>query len=213
MKEVVIFGAGGHGLVVQNILSSNPNIQVSAFSGLNFTNDTFSGIQVLNFEQAIVKYDIGIVGIGENFNRSKVVEEILKIKPHFNFINAIHPTSIIAKNVKLGVGLVISAGTIINPNTVIEDHVILNTGSIIEHDCLIKKFGNISPGVVIGGNCQVGVGSLVGIGSSMIHGKKIGDYSICGAHSLLYHDISDCEMHFGVPAKFKREVIWGDKFL
>lgn len=213
MKDVVIFGAGGHASVIFDILGLNKKVKVTAFSSPSCTADFVLGIKIISLEEALNKYKFGIVAIGENFIRSKVVDDILKINPDFQFINAFHPTAIISKNVEIGVGSVVCAGAIINPNSIIHEHVIINTGSIIEHDCLIKKFANISPGSVLGGGCEIGVGALVGIGSTVIHRKKLADYAVCGAHSLVTRDLGESELHFGSPCRFKRKIKWGEKIL
>lgn len=213
MNDVVIFGAGGHARIVLDILSFNKEINVSAFCALNVTSESIAGVSVIDFDLALKKFSHGIVAIGENFTRQKVVNDILKINSEFKFINAIHPTAILAKNVQLQSGNVICAGVIINSGSTLSEHIIINTGSIVEHDCTIKKFASISPGAVLGGGCKIGVGSLVGIGSTLIHGVEIGNYSVCGAHSLVYNDIADNELHFGVPCKFIRKLSWGEKIL
>ena len=51
----------------------------------------------------------GIVSIGDNWIRKKEYLYIKKLLPEFNFINAIHPSVIFGKNVKIGSGNIIKS--------------------------------------------------------------------------------------------------------
>ena len=60
------------------------------------------------------EFDCGIVAIGDNWNRAKVVKSILEKYPLFNFINAIHPSCIISEDAFFGEGILAMAGCIFN---------------------------------------------------------------------------------------------------
>ena len=65
------------------------------------------------------------------------------------------------------------ANSVLNNNVTIGSHVIINTGSIIEHDNVFGKFSSTGPGVTTGGNVEVGELTHLGIGSTVLNGKKL----------------------------------------
>ena len=77
-----------------------------------------------------------------------------------------------SNNVKIGNGSVIMSNVFLNNNTSIGSHCIINSGSIIEHDNNFDDFSSTGPSVTTGGNVQVGQFSHLGIGSTILNGKK-----------------------------------------
>jgi serine acetyltransferase len=63
----------------------------------------------------VVSHEVygGIVAIGDNWKRSKMVSDILLSFSDFRFIKAIHPNAVIGKNVSINNGTVIMANTVI----------------------------------------------------------------------------------------------------
>ena len=102
------------------------------------------------------KFNKGVIGIGDNFMRSKVVSFIKKIAPDFKFINCIHNSAKLSKYCKFGVGNVVMPGVSINASSIISDHCILNTNSSLDHDCRMKSYSCLAPNSAVGGNCIIG---------------------------------------------------------
>lgn len=159
------------------------------------------------------RVDRGIIAIGDNFIRKKIVEQIKSIAPHFSYVSAIHPSVIIGKNVSIGEGSVIIAGVIINNDSVVGKHCYLSTRSSLDHDCYLGDFSSLSPGVITGGNVKIGYCSAIGIGVNILHGRTIGDHTIIGSGSLVYEDFDDKLICYGIPAKVVREREEGEKYL
>ena len=90
---------------------------------------------------------------------------------------------------------------IINPSVSIGKHCIINSGTIIEHDCKIEDFVHICPGASLAGGVEVGEGSMVGIGSTVIQGIKIGKWATIGAGTVIVEDVPDFAVVVGVPGK------------
>ena len=98
----------------------------------------------------------GIVGIGDNWSREQMVNKILKIQPDFQFVSAIHPGAIVSNHAKIGNGVVIVGGSIVNPGAQIGNHCIINTKSSVGHDSILDNFSSIAPGVTFGGHVSIG---------------------------------------------------------
>ena len=107
------------------------------------------------------KFNKGVVGIGDNFVRSKVVNFVKQIAPDFQFINCIHDSAKLSNHCEFGVGNVVMPGVSINASTIISDHCILNTNSSLDHDCRMASFSSLAPNSVVGGNCSIGQFSYV----------------------------------------------------
>lgn len=195
--ELYILGAGGHaksviaaaklqGKKILGLYDDNPEIHSNYFYGVIVKGN----IQLFNQTAAII-------GIGDN----KVRKQINELFETVNWQTVIHPKAIIAEDVKIGPGSVIMAGAIIQPGASIGSHCIINTGACIDHDCEIDDFAHISPNCSLAGGVKIGEGVLVGIGSSIIPYKKVGNWSTIGAGSVVITDQPDYCICFGVPAK------------
>ena len=220
MKNIIIFGAGGHAKVIVDIIEKQGKFNIAGFIGTHREKNTvIMGYKVIGDESSlkdiIFNYEIygGIIGIGDNSIRAKVLDKVIKVIPNFKFVNCIHPKSILGKDVTLGEGNVLMAGVIINSSARIRNHCILNTNSSVDHDCLMSDFSSIAPNVTVGGNVKIGDYSAIGISTSIFHNVNIGKNCIIGGGSLVCSDTKENSVYYGSPCKFIREHTIGDKYL
>ena len=223
MKNILIFGTGGHAKVIVDIIEKQGKYNITGFIDVYHDKNTvIMGYKVLgdesdesSFKDIVSSYEIygGIIGIGDNSIRAKVRDKVIKVIPNFKFVNCIHPKSILGKDVTLGEGNVIMAGAIINSSTSINNHCILNTNSSIDHNCLLSDFSSIAPNVTVGGNVKIGGYSAIGIGTNIFHSVNIGYNCIIGGGSLVCYDTNDNSIYYGSPSKFIREHKLGDVYL
>ena len=75
----------------------------------------------------------------------------------------------------------------------------------VDHDCMIKDYVHISPGVHIAGTVQVGENTWIGTGTSIINNISIADDCIIGAGTVVIDDISNCGTYVGAPARMVRK--------
>ncbi|MFJ7765329.1 acetyltransferase [Bacillus toyonensis] len=202
--EYIIVGAGGHGRVILDILIAQ-NKAVAGFIDDNEEEDVLGVYPILGKKETIVELietrkDIKfIIAIGDNEARKKIVQYIQDYNGQFG--KAIHPSSIVSNNVKIGLGTVVMPNVIINNATNVGQHVILNTASTIDHDCNIQDFVHVSPGVNLAGDVTVGIGSHIGIGACVIPRIKIGNNVIVGAGGVVVKDIVNNVVAVGCPTK------------
>jgi sugar O-acyltransferase (sialic acid O-acetyltransferase NeuD family) len=155
----------------------------------------------------------GIIGIGDNSLREALYKQIILRNPRFNFINAIHPSSIIGKDVLLGDGIAIMAGSVVNSNATIGSHSVINTMVSVDHDSTIESFVSLAPGSHLGGNVLIGFRTFVGMGTTIIHNIHIGHDVVIGAGSTVISDISNQVIAYGSPAKTIRRRSIDEKYL
>lgn len=215
---IVILGTGGFAKEVHDELMNNLAFTSDKGAFLGFLdenqsahNTTFQGYKVLGGIDWLNDFpDIDVViAIGNPSTKRKVVEKLNSIG-HSNFRNVISSKSIIGKDVRIGKGVIICAGSILTTNIDIEDFVTINLSCTIGHDTILESYATIAPGVNISGNCLIKEGVDFGTGATIIQGKTIGEWSIVGAGSVVVKDIPANTTAVGNPSKVikEREVGW-----
>lgn len=200
--KTVIFGSGGHGKVVLDILLES-GVDVEGFIDEDTSKHgkKINGISVLGGWE-YVQNNKGVriaLGVGNNKARESIFNRAKQLGAEV--VNAIHPSALICRNVKIGSGAVLMPGAVINTNTVIEDGVCVNTKASVDHDCVLKRFCQIWPGATLAGTVEVGEYSYVGTGASVIQNLKIGRDVMVGCGAAVIKNIPDGCTAVGVPAR------------
>lgn len=211
--DVVIFGTGGHARVVYDLVLKSEKYQVAAFVS-NQQIDTFLGIKHIHESQLpALGVKLGVVAIGDNWIRSKVVDKVKNLVEDFDYVTLVHPSVSVGLGAEIGKGTVVMAGSTVNPFAKIGDHIILNTHSSVDHECEMGDFSSLAPGCVLGGNVFIGAYTAVSIGARIIHGIKIGEHTVIGAGSIVVEDHEPFSVYYGTPSKRIRERTKGEEYL
>ncbi len=208
-KPVIIIGAGDHAKVLLDILLEQ-DVTVIGLTDKSISKGTcIYGVPVIGDDSEILKYKTdeielvnGIGSVGNTSIRQKVFSS-LKEKGYF-FRRVIHEASIVSKRAKLGEGVQLLAGAIVNIEAEIDDNTIINTKTSIDHGCVIGKHCHIAPGCSFSGCVRIGDCTHIGTGTSIIQGINIGKNVLIGAGSVVINDVSDNEKAFGVPARVRK---------
>jgi sugar O-acyltransferase (sialic acid O-acetyltransferase NeuD family) len=210
MRTVVIFGAGGHGQVVADILLRRQETGAPD-KPIGFLDDNPAlagrivlGLPVLGPLERLDEVDHGgvVVGIGDNRIRARIFAS-LRARGEC-LVTAVHTTAVIAPDARLGDGVVVMAGVVVNTGSVIGDDAILNTGCTVDHHGRIGDHAHVAPGAHLGGEVRVGPGALVGVGSAVAPGRTIGEWAIVGAGAAVVRDVPPHTTAVGVPARVIR---------
>lgn len=200
MKKIIIIGTGGHSKVIINILEkTNKKIYGLLDDDVTKIGKNIYNYPILGTTQDIKKYCDNynfIIAIGNNYIRKKIAEN----NKNLNFISAIDPSAIIAKNIAINEGTVIMPKAIINQDSIIGKHCIINSGSIIEHDNIINDYVHLSPGTNLGGTVEIGELSHIGIGATIINNITIAPEVIIGAGAVVIRNILSKQTVVGIPA-------------
>lgn len=199
---VLIFGAGGHGKVVLDILLSSEE-KVTGFLDDDKAKhgQKINGFKILgdlSFIRRPRSY-ILVLGIGNNLIREKIFNQAKAMG--IAIASALHPCSIIARDVEFGEGVVVMPGAIINSGSILADGVVINTAASVDHDCQLERFCQVWPGAHLAGTVKVGEYSYVGTGAAVIQNIMIGRQVMIGAGAVVVKDIPDRVTAVGVPAK------------
>ena len=213
MKNIVIIGAGGVGrevsLIIQQINELEQTWNLLGFIDDNTDNwgkvingySVIGGIDSLEF----LSNDTYIVIAIANYKVKKNI--VNKINNKFKFATIVHPKVWIHDYMTVGEGTIIYEGAILTANIEIGNHVIISPKCGVGHDSIIKDYVSLLWNVNVSGNDLIEEGVMMGSGSTVIQGKKIGKGSIIGAGAVVVNDIESFSTAVGVPAK----VIKSDK--
>ncbi len=190
-KEVIIIGAGGHAKVIADIIEKNGD-KIYGFLDDNkeakqkilHKYEVLGKISECEYFQENSKNLYFIIAIGDNYIRKNIFD-----KYKLNYYTAIHPSSIISSNVKIGEGTAIMANACINAGTRIGKNCIINTAAIIEHDNIIGDNVHISSNATLNGTVEIGELSYIKSGAVIEKNIKIKGNSIVEAGSIILKDI------------------------
>ena len=211
MKEkVLIWGAGGHAKVVEDILRLT-GFEVAGFIdevNPSRRGESFCGATVLGGAGALEELPAqnvrkAIVAFGDNARRVARGNQLESAG--FELVVAIHPSAVIAGDVRMGAGSVIMAGSVINSHTAIGRHVIVNTRAGIDHDCDIAEGAHVGPGANIAGDVRIGRCAWIGIGATVIDHQQIGAGSVVGAGAVVLKNVPENVIVVGVPARILKQ--------
>jgi len=137
-----------------------------------------------------------VIAIGNNQIREKIAQ-VISHRPG----SIIHPSVTVDTKVHIDEGTVMLHGAIIQRDVNIGKHVIVNTGASIDHDCSIHDFSHIAPHATLCGNVEIGYGTLVGAGSVIHPGVKIGKWCTIGIGAAVMRDVPDFSVVIGNPGR------------
>lgn len=197
MNKLIIIGASGHGKVVADIAKKIGYTDI-VFLDNNESIKTCYGYPVIGNNSLASDIDGDLfVAIGNSLIR----ESLMTQYSDRNFPILIHPDSVIADDVDIGIGSVVMAGTVINPSVRMGKGVIVNTCSSIDHDCSIGNFCHISVGAHLCGTVRVGDSTWIGAGSTVNNNVDICSDCMIGAGAVVVKKIDKVGTYVGVPAR------------
>ena len=211
-EPLVIWGAGGHALVVADIIRQRGEYTIAGFID-DVTPERqgapFAGSVVLGGREQLDRLHQQwihtlFLGFGDCAERLRIAD--LVRAQGFALATAGHPAAVLAPDVTVGPGTAIMAGVVVNPAARIGENAILNTRASVDHECVIGDGAHLSPGVCLGGKVTVGRGTWIGIGAVVKDKVRIGSGSIIGAGAVVLDDIPNGVVAYGVPAKLIRRI-------
>lgn len=208
-KDVIILGAGGHAKVIAEIVIKSGDNLIGFLAdddNKQKGQEIYLGKKLIGTIDDCINYQDAyfIIGIGDNNARKNIANRL-----NLKWYTAIHPSAIIASDVKIGEGSVIMPIVVINPGTIIGKHCIINTSSSVDHDNIIEDYVHISPGAHLAGTVTIKEGTWICTGVTIINKITINKNNIIGAGAVVIKNIYDTDsIYAGVPIK---KIISGDK--
>ena len=181
---------------VAGFLSDDPSAKGSAINDL----PVLGGREVLHERSR--RYHVAF-GIGTPAVRQRLFADLRA--DVLGFPTIIHPNVTRSSFVTFGVGVLVTAGNILTANIAVGNFALINLACTIGHDCQIRDFVTLSPGVNVSGNVRLGEGCDIGTGTVFVQGVSVGEWSVVGAGAVVTRDIPSNCTAVGVPAKVIKE--------
>jgi sugar O-acyltransferase (sialic acid O-acetyltransferase NeuD family) len=210
-KRFLIWGAGGHGVVVADAIIAAGGEVVGYVDGdpAKLGHQVGPGeARVLVSEEAFVLgipeelrrhgADCLALGIGRNVARAQALRRIVSLD---DAPPIVHPASVVSASARVGPATLIGARAVINAAAAVGVGVIVNTGAIVEHECEVADAAHLSPASVLCGGVRVGARAWIGAGAVVIQGVEIGDDAVVGAGAVVVRDVAAGSTVAGNPAR------------
>jgi len=209
-RKLVIIGARAFGRETCNY-AREAGFDVVGF--LDDKADALSGFDgyppVLGAVEAyeVLPGDQFVCAVGEPRWREKYAK-IIEAKGG-TFVNVIHPTAYVGRNVKMGVGCIICPLAVVDCDLSMGNHVDINGFAYVPHDCALEDYVTVSPGCRIGGRTTLHRSVFLGLGVTIIPDMEIGAGAYVAAGAVVTRNVPPGVLVAGVPAVIKRELANG----
>lgn len=176
LLRALIVGSGGHAKVIADILESGRAYAIAGFTSLATDEQLFDYPRLGDDTELDYIFAAGIrhafVAIGANRPRSRLIDAVRAAG--FDLVNVVSPHAAVSRRARLGRGVAVMPGAVINADAEIADGAIVNTGATADHDCRIGPCFHIAPGVHVAGAVSIGEGAFLGVGCVVTPGIQIG---------------------------------------
>ena len=207
MKKIIIYGSGGFGREVHQLIDIINN-KTKTWDFIGYIDDYKESGAIINNKRVLGNLDF----------LNKIIEDVKLVfasaTPHslfeikskivnkkIKYPNLIHPDVYFDEQFnKIGKGNIITTGCLFTRNIELGDFNLFNTRVCIGHDNLIGSYNVFQPNTQISGNIIIGNRNFFGVNSLVLAKKKIGNDNNVGAGSMLIKNIKNDGSYFGVPA-------------
>jgi sugar O-acyltransferase (sialic acid O-acetyltransferase NeuD family) len=205
VDDIAIYGSGGLGRVVRDILLADRRYRVAAFLDSDSTRHgtEVDGVRVYGGLDNIDRFLRGggmgvVVAVGDNHARVAIAEQLRE--RGVPLVSAVHPLATIAPSARLGEHLIIGARATVCVHATIAAHCVLSTGAIVEHDNCLEQGVFLHPAVRLAGGVTVQDCATLGIGACVIPYRRIGRGACVEPGAVVIRDVPPETVVGGVPA-------------
>ena len=151
--------------------------------------------------------DYFLVCIGNPLVKKKAYDKLAK--KSVKFFTYTHSSCYIAKSAKIGQGVILCAGVIVNSRAIVFDNVAINVYSSIGHDSHVGSHSVISPFVALNGGASIGKGCFLSTRATVFPKVGLGDYCTVDVHSYVKNNVEDRKIIScgGIYKVFKNRLI------
>jgi len=204
-RELIIFGAGGHGLVVAD------SAVKAGWRVIGFVDDDADaaspGVAPMLTLAALAAHPDAalIIAIGDNELRRAVLRRLSEADGDtgagLTLANVIDPSAQVSEHAALSQGVFVGPNAVVNAGAQLGLASIVNSGAIVEHHVEVGDYSHIAPGAALGGRAKVGRRSLIGLNATVLPGVSIGNECAVGAGAVVTRDVDYGDTVTGCPAR------------
>jgi UDP-perosamine 4-acetyltransferase len=206
MHDVLIFGAGGLGRLVHDIVQQSRRYRVAAFldSDPARRGQSLDGVPVLGGTEMVEPLRRrgvrgAVVAIGDNRVRVELADRLERLG--LTLVSATHPLASVAASARIGPHVIIGPRAIVCVHAEIGAHTIILAGAIVEHDNRVGSGVFLHTAVRLAGGVHVEDLASLGIGASVIPGRRIGRAARVEAGAVVIRDVPAAATVGGAPAE------------
>lgn len=211
-KVIVIGGKGSAVVVAEQIYDAQTKGHDVEFLGFAFDDPSFGG-EIAEFPilskttEVYSKYkDFEDVKFIYQLYRPDLMNERIKLLhsygiPLNRFYTFVHPSCIVSRSAKIGVGTAIMAHGVVNANAVIGNHCTIHSNSLVGHDTEMGDYNFIAAHNVLGSNNKIGDANFFGLNATYNNYLEIGSNCFVGMASNVVKNIESGKKVYGNPAK------------
>lgn len=210
VRTVYLFGAGGHGRELAWLARECfPDAFIThVVDHERYLREPLNGVPVQLITE--VPSDPGarfVAAVGDSAVRHLAAEALAA--RGLSAVSLIHPRAEYSPTVRIALGAVVAAGSVLTDNVGLGQHTHVNIGCTLSHDVTVGDFVTLSPGVHVAGNVNIEHDAFLGIGASVINGSSdspltIGAGAIVAAGACVTRDVAPGTVVAGVPAHVLR---------
>jgi UDP-perosamine 4-acetyltransferase len=208
-RPVVVIGAGGHALVVADVLRLLGHRLAGFIDTVSpeRAGRLLAGAPILGGWDALdrLRQDgVRHVAVAIGDCAARWAAGTRAAESGWELTTACHPGAVVAASARVEAGAVIAAGAVVGPDAVVGQLAIINTSASVDHESVIGGAAHVGPGAHLGGRVRIGARAWIGIGAVVRDRVAIGDGTIVGAGAVVLSDLPGQVVAFGVPAAIRR---------
>lgn len=203
LSKIAVMNATGGGIsVVETAIAAGVRVIYILDDNLALGKREVFGIPIISADNFIELYRDSVEGVFVHLQKNRKRDLVR----HFERLGMksptiVHPKSVVSASAKLGKGVLVKAGAIIDTESIIHEHAIIDNGVVIPHHCVIGKYSHISPGSSMGGHVRIEEDVVVGIGASISPGVVIGRGSIILPGTVIRKNVPEYSIIDGIDNK------------
>lgn len=204
--RLAIIGAAALGRQIGEHARTDKGWTITGYYDDRSVGTEFNGAPVLGSTNCVEadyargRFDGIMIGIGYNQMAARALH-FERLKGRVPFANLVHSSAYVHSSCKMGEGIFLYPGVIIDMAVQLEDNVLIHVGGSVAHDSVIGQHSYLAPGVNVAGYATIGRCCFVGIGATIIDEIAIAPNSIIGAGSVIIHNTDPNSVSVGVPAR------------
>lgn len=197
MKDIILFGGGGHCYASIALIKSLGEYLPSIVYDDDPKRNNIMGVPMKQYHYEDTAGKSMCISIGNNQIRKIKASKFASTK----FPSFVHKSSVVYPSVSIGKGSLILPNAVLDAESTVGDFCIVNNNATVSHNVILENYVHVAINVAIAGGVRVGEGTLLGAGSIILPEVTIGKWAVIGAGSVVTKNVPDNALVYGNPAK------------
>lgn len=193
-------------VIIDDINKVKPTWQILGFVD---TDHKKTGIEILGYTVFGASLNgnceeiFGICGVMNCGLRQKIIEDEIE-KNGIHLASLIHPSAITSGDFQSGPGLIIYPGVKVSYGVRVGKGVFINYNSVLGHHVAIGDYAFIAPSATINARCTIGRSCVIGSGATLIPGISIGENAVVGMGTAIFSTVKPGGTVTDLPRKITK---------